>query len=103
MIDRKVHAEFTKKLIEYTRPITVGDGMKNTSAMGPVVDKNQFESVLSYIEIGKKELERVKKTKHRLLIGYTLNQLSTGYFFTNDYKTAEKYILEAYQYTKKSH
>ena len=55
IVERKVHAEFTKTLVEKTRTITVGDGMKNPKAMGPVVDEHQYGSVLSFIEEGKRQ------------------------------------------------
>ncbi len=55
VVDRKVHAEFVKKLVEKTRTITVGDGFKNPKNMGPVVDEHQFKSVMGFIEEGKKQ------------------------------------------------
>ena len=55
VIENAVHDEFVTKLLAKVRAIKVGDGLKDPSAMGPVVDEKQFKSVLDAIEAGKKE------------------------------------------------
>lgn len=42
-------------LAERARALRVGPGIESTSDMGPSVDKSQMETVLHYIDVGKKE------------------------------------------------
>ena len=39
--------------------VSVGSGVKGAASMGAVVDKQQFDSINTYIEIGKKEAKLV--------------------------------------------
>jgi aldehyde dehydrogenase (NAD+) len=55
VIENAVHDEFVTKLLAKVRAIKVGDGLKDPSAMGPVVDEKQFKSVLDAIAAGKNE------------------------------------------------
>jgi len=48
-------AEFMERLIAKAKTYVPGNGMDPNATMGPCVDKKQFETVLSYIEAGKKE------------------------------------------------
>lgn len=50
-----VYDEFKEKLVSKVKKISVGDGMKDGIWMGPSVSETQLSTVLSYIEIGKKE------------------------------------------------
>ncbi len=49
VVDRKVAADFTRKVVELARAITVGDGLVDGVQMGPSVDGRQMETVLSGI------------------------------------------------------
>src|SRR6266403_1899006 len=42
-------------LVERTRKLKVGDGMQPGIDMGPLVDQGQLDTVMRYIEIGRKE------------------------------------------------
>jgi aldehyde dehydrogenase (NAD+) len=42
-------------LVERAKKLKVGNGLDESVDMGPCVNKGQLETVLSYIEIGKKE------------------------------------------------
>lgn len=67
--------QFVKMIVEAAKKIKVGDGMDPSVGMGPCVDKHQYDSVLEYMEIGKKE--------GKLLIGggkATGAGLEKGYF-----------------------
>ena len=55
VIEDKVYDKTMEKIIERTRKITVGPTRDQKNYMGPVVSKSAYESILSYIEIGKKE------------------------------------------------
>jgi 1-pyrroline-5-carboxylate dehydrogenase len=54
IIDEKIYDVFVDRLKERVARITVGDPTEN-KAMGPVVNEKAMQSILNYIEIGKKE------------------------------------------------
>ncbi len=68
-LEEKVHAEFMGKLTERVKGLKVGDPMDKSTRMGPVVSKQQMETVLSYIESGKKEGARLVAGGGRANIG----------------------------------
>jgi 1-pyrroline-5-carboxylate dehydrogenase len=43
------------KVVEKTKQLTVGDTTDQTNSIGPVVDKNAYQKIQQYIEIGKGE------------------------------------------------
>jgi alpha-ketoglutaric semialdehyde dehydrogenase len=47
--------EFVRRVVEGAKKIKVGNGLDETVGMGPSVDAHQMETVLDYIETGKKE------------------------------------------------
>jgi len=47
--------QLTEALVEGAKGLKIGPGMDPASAMGPIVDAQQFESVLGYLEVGKQE------------------------------------------------
>jgi len=47
--------KFVAALVERTKKLKVGDGMQPGIDIGPAVDQAQLDTVLDYIEIGKKE------------------------------------------------
>ena len=55
MIEDKVYDKTMEMIIGRTRKITVGPTRDQKNYMGPVVSKSAYESILNYIEIGKKE------------------------------------------------
>src|ERR1051326_5970446 len=54
IIDEKIYDVFIDRLKERVSKITVGDPTEN-KPMGPVVNEKAMQSILNYIEIGKKE------------------------------------------------
>lgn len=54
IVDEKIYDVFVDRLRERVERIKVGDPLSN-AAMGPVVSKGAQETILNYIEIGKKE------------------------------------------------
>ncbi|RMH54735.1 MAG: aldehyde dehydrogenase family protein [Candidatus Hydrogenedentota bacterium] len=54
-----VHPSIKEKMLEIicekARTMVIGNGLDPKTEMGPSVDENQFNTVLNYIEIGKKE------------------------------------------------
>lgn len=54
-VEKSIYQPFLEKLLGYVKNIQVGNGMDSDVTMGPVVSKSQYDSILHYIEIGKKE------------------------------------------------
>ncbi len=55
VVEEKVADQFVGMLVERARKFVVGDGLEPGVEMGPSVDESQMNTVLRYIEIGKKE------------------------------------------------
>lgn len=55
IVEAENYDTFLEKLIDKTSKIAVGNGLDQSSRMGPVAGPKQYETVLNYIEIGKKE------------------------------------------------
>ncbi len=68
-IEEKIHDDFMSKLTERAKNLKVGDPMDKTTRMGPVVSAQQMETVLSYIEAGKKEGAKLVTGGGRAKIG----------------------------------
>jgi aldehyde dehydrogenase (NAD+) len=56
----------TQRIVEQTKKIVVGDGMKEGVTMGPCVDAGQFETVLRFLDIARKEGAKVLVGGERL-------------------------------------
>jgi len=54
IIHKSIHDEFVKRFVERANNMTIGDPMKNPD-IGPIVSEAQLNTILKYIEIGKKE------------------------------------------------
>lgn len=72
IIHESIHDEFVAALVALTKQIKIGDGLTETTDMGPLISKQQFDRVLDYIEIAKAEGARL------VYGGNALEQ--TGYF-----------------------
>ena len=59
IVERSVYEPFLEGLNERARTIRVGDPLDEKTYMGPVVSEEQFDRVLSYIDIGKDEGARL--------------------------------------------
>jgi len=55
IVVKGVADQYTDKLIEATRRLTIGNGLVEGVRMGPVADAQQEKTILGYIEIGKQE------------------------------------------------
>jgi aldehyde dehydrogenase (NAD+) len=55
IVEDAIYDKFVAAVVERTRKLKVGDGMQAGIEIGPCVDKAQMETVLRYIEIGRKE------------------------------------------------
>jgi alpha-ketoglutaric semialdehyde dehydrogenase len=55
VVHRDVAKEFTKKLVQRTEALKVGDGLDESVQVGPQVNRAQIETSTRYCDIGKKE------------------------------------------------
>ncbi|MDD5543441.1 MAG: L-glutamate gamma-semialdehyde dehydrogenase [Acidobacteriia bacterium] len=53
--EEKIYDRLLEKIVERCRKITVGPTREQKNTMGPVISRSAYESILNYIEIGKKE------------------------------------------------
>jgi len=55
ILHRQIAATFQERLVEAARSLRIGDGLQESTQVGPLVNRAQVETVSSYVEIGKKE------------------------------------------------
>lgn len=55
IIEESIHDEFLQRLIKIARAYRVGDPLDSQTQMGPLISAAQMNSVLNYIDIGKRE------------------------------------------------
>lgn len=55
LVHEDIHDEFIEQFIEQTRGIVVGPGTDPETDLGPLTSQKQYEKVLDYIEVGKRE------------------------------------------------
>jgi aldehyde dehydrogenase (NAD+) len=55
IVAKKVEAEVLRRVLKLVENIKVGNGMNEDVTMGPVVSQDRLDSILHYIELGKKE------------------------------------------------
>jgi betaine-aldehyde dehydrogenase len=55
LVERKIYSRFVEAMTEKAKKIRLGPPLERETKMGPLVSKEQFERVLSYQEVGKKE------------------------------------------------
>jgi acyl-CoA reductase-like NAD-dependent aldehyde dehydrogenase len=76
IVEDAIYDKFLAALIERTKKLKIGDGMQPGIDIGPLVDQNQLDTVLKYIDIGKKEAGAPKAGGNRITTG----GLDKGYF-----------------------
>jgi len=68
-VEESIHDEFLAKVTDKVKNIKVGDPMDKATRMGPVVSKAQIETVMGYIEAGKREGAVVVAGGNRASVG----------------------------------
>ena len=63
---KEVIDQFTDKLIEATKRISIGNGLAEGIKIGPVADAQQEKTILDYIDIGKQEGAELLYGGHKL-------------------------------------
>jgi acyl-CoA reductase-like NAD-dependent aldehyde dehydrogenase len=69
LVEQRVHDEFVGKLVERVKGLKVGDPMDKATRMGPVVSAPQLETVLAYVEAGRREGATLTAGGERLRVG----------------------------------
>lgn len=55
LVEKKIYPKFVEAMTEKTKRIKLGPPLERETKMGPLVSKEQYERVSSYLEVGKKE------------------------------------------------
>jgi len=66
IVHRGVYQRFVDRLLDRVRNIKVGDGMDETSNMGPLVNEQQLQTTMKYVEIGRNEGASLLRGGNRL-------------------------------------
>ena len=76
VVHKKVYPKFIEKFRTTSSRIKIGNGLERGTDMGPVINESQFNKILKYIDIGKRE-------GAKLILGgkpYQKGRCSKGYF-----------------------
>jgi aldehyde dehydrogenase (NAD+) len=76
ILQKGVYKRFIDELVRRAQALKLGNGLDESVEVGPVVSKSQLETVLGYVEIGKKDGARLATGGHR----YEQGDCKHGYF-----------------------
>lgn len=97
LLQENIHDEFIEKLVKITSAAKVGDPSDPSTEIGPVATLPQFEKVLSFIDIAKKEGARCVAGGNRLTgEAYGAGQFVEPTIFadvTNDMRIAQEEVF----------
>jgi len=68
-VHKSVYKEFVERFVERAKKLKVGNGLDPTVEMGPCINEQQLNTVMSYVEIGKKEGAKLATGGNRLSEG----------------------------------
>ena len=66
IVQKGIYAEFVERYVERAKRLRVGNGLDESTEMGPAVNEAQLKTDLSYVEIGKSEGAKLKCGGNRL-------------------------------------
>ncbi|HZR33371.1 MAG TPA: aldehyde dehydrogenase family protein [Terriglobales bacterium] len=69
ILQKGIYGEFTNRLVERARKLKIGNGLDETTDMGPAINEGQLKTDLKYVEIGKNEGARLLCGGNRLTSG----------------------------------
>jgi len=69
LVEQRVHDEFVGKLVDRVKGLKVGDPMDKATRMGPVVSAQQLQTVLGYVEAGRREGATLATGGERVRVG----------------------------------
>ena len=76
IVQKDIYGEFVERYVERAKALKVGNGLDETTEMGPAINENQLKTDLSYVAIGKAEGAHLKCGGKRLDTG----DYQHGYF-----------------------
>jgi aldehyde dehydrogenase (NAD+) len=76
IVQKGIYSEFVEHYVERAKALKVGNGLDETTEMGPAINEGQLKTDLSYVDIGKAEGARLKCGGNRLDKG----EYQNGYF-----------------------
>jgi alpha-ketoglutaric semialdehyde dehydrogenase len=75
-IHKSIYKEFVSRFLERASKLRVGNGLDSSTEMGPCINEQQLQTVISYVEIGVKEGAKLLTGGHRL----TGSEYAKGWF-----------------------
>ncbi len=76
IVQKGIYSEFVEHYVERAKALKVGNGLDETTEMGPAINEGQLKTDLSYVDIGKAEGARLKCGGNQLDKG----EYQNGYF-----------------------
>src|SRR5579883_3282542 len=76
IVQKGVYNQFVERFVERAKRLRVGNGLDETTDMGPAINETQLLGDLKYVEIGKGEGAKLKTGGNRLDSG----EYANGYF-----------------------
>src|SRR5215813_10862578 len=73
LVEKKIYSKFVEAMTEKAKRIKLGPPMERETKMGPLVSKEQFDRVSSYLEVGRKEAKMA-------IGGSRPKQIGKGYY-----------------------
>jgi aldehyde dehydrogenase (NAD+) len=58
-VQREIHDEFVQRLTDFSKKVTIGNGLEEGVEIGPLISERQLDRVLRYVEIGGNEADLV--------------------------------------------
>ena len=77
IVHEKVYDKFLSMLVDHTKKLRLGDGLKETTEVGPLVNQGQVETVEKYVRIGADEGAKILTGGKRP----DAKELSKGWFY----------------------
>src|SRR6266513_2024079 len=68
-VHKSVYKEFVERFVERVKSLKIGNGLDVDTDMGPCINEQQLQTVMSYVEIGKKEGAKLLTGGNRLSSG----------------------------------
>ena len=65
-VHKSVYKEFVERFVQRVKSLKVGNGLDSTVEMGPCINEQQLQTVMSYVEIGKVEGAKLLTGGNRL-------------------------------------
>jgi aldehyde dehydrogenase (NAD+) len=65
-VHNSVYKEFVSRLVERAGNLRVGNGLDSATDLGPVINEQQLNTVMSYVQVGRQEGAKLLAGGHRL-------------------------------------